>query len=151
MMRKLLWTIVWAAATAVALAAVVAGGLLLLDLPNKPTRPDLERILAQARTYEARIRRDEWGVPHIRGRRDVDVAYGLAYAHSEDDFPTIAEVVLAARGARAGVHGAAAAPGDYLVHLLGVWPAVRARYVTDLPADVRAVLQAYADGLNHYG
>jgi penicillin amidase/acyl-homoserine-lactone acylase len=151
MMRKLLWTIVWAAATAVALAAVVAGGLLLLDLPNKPARPDLERILAQARTYEARIRRDEWGVPHIRGRRDVDVAYGLAYAHSEDDFPTIAEVVLAARGARAGVHGAAAAPGDYLVHLLGVWPAVRARYVTDLPADVRAVLQAYADGLNHYG
>lgn len=150
MMRKLLRTIVWTVATVVALAALTAGVLLLLDLPSKPAKPDVEQLLAKAGAYDARIRRDEWGVPHIRGRRDVDVAYGLAYAHSEDDFPTIADVVFAARGTRAAVHGASAAPGDYLVHLLGVWPAVGARYTTDLPADVRAVLQAYADGLNHY-
>ena len=42
--------------------------------------------------YTARIERDEWGVPHIYGITDEDVAYGLAYAHAEDDFDTIFEI-----------------------------------------------------------
>ncbi|MEZ5969852.1 MAG: penicillin acylase family protein [Hyphomonas sp.] len=36
--------------------------------------------------YDAEIIRDEFGVPHIRGARDRDAAFGLAYAHAEDDF-----------------------------------------------------------------
>ncbi len=36
--------------------------------------------------YTAEILRDEWGVPHIHGQRDVDVAFGIAMAHAEDDF-----------------------------------------------------------------
>jgi acyl-homoserine-lactone acylase len=151
MMRKLLFTIVWVVVAVAALAATAAGGLWLLDRPNRIAEPDVDQLMSVAKTYDARIRRDEWGVPHIRGRRDVDVAFGLAFAHSEDDFPTIAEVVMAARGTRAAEHGASAAAGDYLVHLLGVWPAVEARYSSDLPAEVRAVLKAYADGLNYYG
>ena len=35
---------------------------------------------------ETEILRDSWGVPHIFGRTDADVAYGLAYAHAKDDF-----------------------------------------------------------------
>ncbi len=31
-------------------------------------------------------------------RRDADVAFGLAYAHAEDDFPTIQRALLSARG-----------------------------------------------------
>ena len=44
---------------------------------------------AQQKNYEVEIVRDQWGVPHIFGKTDADVAYGLAWAHAEDDFKAI--------------------------------------------------------------
>ena len=82
--------------------------------------------------YDVRILRDIWGVPHIFGQSDPDVAFGLAYAHAEDDFQTIEGTLLAARGKLASVYGPKAAPNDYMVHLLRVWDVVNARYETDL-------------------
>ena len=41
------------------------------------------------------IVRDAFGVPHIFGKTDADVAYGLAWAHAEDDFKTIQQGYLA--------------------------------------------------------
>jgi hypothetical protein len=35
------------------------------------------------------IARDSFGVPHIYGHTDADAAYGLAWAHCEDDFTSI--------------------------------------------------------------
>ncbi|HLP18742.1 MAG TPA: penicillin acylase family protein, partial [Chitinophagales bacterium] len=35
------------------------------------------------------IARDSFGVPHIYGHTDAEAAYGLAWAHSEDDFKGI--------------------------------------------------------------
>ena len=74
--------------------------------------------------YDVTIYRDIWGVPHIYGERDRDAAFGLAYAHAEDDFSTIQEVLLALRGELASVKGKEAAPVDYLVGLLRVWKIV---------------------------
>ena len=45
------------------------------------------------RDYRAEIIRDQFGVPHIYGKTDADVAYGLARVHSEDDFATLQDVV----------------------------------------------------------
>ena len=45
-------------------------------------------------SYNATITRDIWGVPHIHGDRDRDAAFGLAYAHAEDDIKNIAENIL---------------------------------------------------------
>ena len=42
--------------------------------------------------YDVEILRDTWGVPHIYGVTDKDVAFGFAFAHSEDDFKTIQDV-----------------------------------------------------------
>ena len=36
------------------------------------------------------IVRDDYGVPHIFAPTDAEVAYGLAWAHAEDDFKTTA-------------------------------------------------------------
>ena len=55
--------------------------------------------------YEGVIHRDKWGVPHIYGSTDEDVAYGLAFAHAEDDFDTIFEILLASRGISASING----------------------------------------------
>ena len=48
--------------------------------------------------FDVTIYRDRFGVPHIIGKKDKDTAYGLAYAHAEDDFETIQDMMLFARG-----------------------------------------------------
>ncbi len=101
------------------------------------------------RSYDVEIVRDAYGVPHINGKTDADVAYGLAYAHSEDDFGVLQEVVAMTRGRAGALLGSDGAPIDYVEQLLGVRATV-ARDYDRIPADVRAVMDAYAAGLNHY-
>ena len=138
---------------AAALAALVLIGLtavITADRLSQPTAPARATLIAQAAHYHARIQRDHYGVPHISGPTDSDVAFGLAFAHCEDDFATIQGAALTARGQLAGVEGAKGAVTDYLVRLLKVHETVASQYDTALPADDRAVLKAYADGVNYY-
>src|SRR5262245_13543783 len=133
------------AATAIFLIVVIAN-----DRLHQPARPEPAVFIAKAKQYDVHIKRDTFGVPHVIGPRDADVAFGLAFAHSEDDFATLQQVALAARGQLAATEGPKAAVADYLVHLLRVWEPVNAKYDTGLPADVRQILEAYADGVNCY-
>jgi acyl-homoserine-lactone acylase len=136
-----------------ALAVLALVGLMAViarDRLNQPAAPARTALIAQAARYHARIQRDHFGVPHISGPTDPDVAFGLGFAHSEDDFTTIQNAALIARGQLASVEGAKAAVTDYLVLLLKVRETVASQYDTALPADARAVLKAYADGVNYY-
>jgi acyl-homoserine-lactone acylase len=101
------------------------------------------------RKYDVEIVRDEFGVPHINGETDADAAYGLAYAHSEDDFGTIEEVIAMTRGRYGAIAGADGAKVDYVLSLLGARETARKQY-GDLSPEVRKVLEGYAAGLNHY-
>ena len=100
--------------------------------------------------YNVTIYRDTWGVPHVFGEKDKDAAYGLAYAHAEDDFKTIQDIMLALKGRLALEYGKDAAPNDYMVQLLKIWEVVDSRYSKDISKEVRDICEAYADGLNHY-
>ena len=100
--------------------------------------------------YDVTIHRDIWGVPHIYGERDRDAAFGLAYAHAEDDFETIQDVLLALRGNLASVKGKESAAVDYLVGLLKVWKTIEQKYESELSDDIKYVCQGYADGINRY-
>lgn len=141
------WVLGASAALVLLVAGAVHAGLGLV--PLQPTG-DPAAIRTAAAQYDARIERDEFGVPHISGARDIDVAFGLGYAHSEDDFATLAEVVTGVRGRLAEIKGRDAATGDYLVRLLRVWEAVDARYENYIAPEVRAILDAYAAGVNLY-
>lgn len=110
---------------------------------------NLDELEAVNNNYDVVIRRDELGVPHIFGQTDADAAYGLGYAHAEDDFQTIQQAMVAARGKLGAAYGIDAAPNDYMVQLLRIWDVVDAKYDT-IPADVQAIMQGYADGLNYY-
>ena len=129
--------------------SLLAGSFGCASLPETPPL-DLETWREAAAERDVRILRDEFGVPHIYGTTDADVSFGLAYAHSEDDFETIQKVVLSVRGRLAAVDGLDAAPFDYLVHVFGFIDDVEARYATDVPPDVRAIAEAYAEGMNLY-
>jgi acyl-homoserine-lactone acylase len=137
-----------AALLLIVILAVTA--VIIHDRANQPAAPDRAVLIAAASNYHARIQRDHYGVPHISGPTDPDVAFGLGFAHSEDDFATIQEAALTNRGELASVAGAKGAVTDYLVRLLKVHDTVASQYETVLTPDVRAVMQAYADGVNYY-
>ncbi|HEU0043065.1 MAG TPA: penicillin acylase family protein [Sphingomonas sp.] len=102
-----------------------------------------------ARKYDSVIARDRFGVPHIFGRTDPDTAYGIGYAHAEDDFDTLQEVLAMTRGRLGAISGQEGAKTDYVVHLLGARATIDRDYMAQ-PADVRALLDGYASGLNAY-
>ena len=135
-MRKFLWA-------SLALVGVVAGAGALWE-PLAATGYDMPK-----RSYDVEIVRDEFGVPHINGKTDADTAYGLAFAHSEDDFATIQDVVAMTRGRYGALAGSDGAKVDYVMHLLGVRETAETRYM-ELSPEVRAVAEAYAAGVNHY-
>jgi len=100
--------------------------------------------------YDVRILRDCWGVPHVYGKKDTDVAFGLAYAHAQDDFKTMQLIMAAVDGRLASVLGRKGAGNDFLVHLIRLWDTVNAKYGTDLSPETRALCEAYAEGINYY-
>jgi penicillin amidase/acyl-homoserine-lactone acylase len=96
------------------------------------------------------IVRDTWGVPHIRGKTDADVAFGLAYAHAEDDWPIIQGTIIAAKGRLAELNGKEGALNDFFIKLLKVREFVDEKYETDLSPDFQRICEAYAAGLTYY-
>lgn len=100
-------------------------------------------------SYRAEIIRDEFGVPHIYGKTDADVAFGVAMAHAEDDFFTLQDVVAMSRGRYGAIAGEDGAQIDYVYHLLDARGTAQ-RQFTRLPADTQALFNAYATGLNQF-
>jgi acyl-homoserine-lactone acylase len=135
-MRKFLWA-------SLALVGVVAGAGALWE-PLAATGYEMPK-----RSYDVEIVRDSYGVPHINGKTDADTAYGLAFAHAEDDFSTIQDVVAMTRGRYGALAGSDGAKVDYVMHLLGARETAEKRYM-ELSPSVRAVAEAYAAGVNHY-
>ena len=103
----------------------------------------------EQRHYRAEILRSEFGVPHIYGKTDADVAFGVAIAHAEDDFFTLQDVLAMARGRYGAIAGEEGAQIDYAYHLLDARGTAERNY-PELPEDTRALFNAYAAGLNQY-
>ena len=75
-------------------------------------------IYGQINVEQIDIYRDVYGVPHIYANSDKNAAYGLAWAHAEDDFETIQHTFLPSKGLM-GLHsGKEGVIMDYLVSFL---------------------------------
>jgi len=132
----------------VVLSTALALGIIAWTPAGAPY--DRDALLAKAGDYDVEIIRDRFGVPHIYGTSDADVAFGLGYVQAEDDWATVQTVLAATRGTLARYRGMAAAPTSYLVDLLGIWDLVEDGYETRVSPQSRAIAEAYADGLNLY-
>lgn len=133
----------WLTGAVILVAGVAAGAAFWEPLVADQVAPP------PTRSYDSRIVRDEFGVPHIFGKTDADTAYGLAYAHSEDDFATLQQVIAMTRGRTGAMLGADGAKMDYILGFLKARETVDRDY-DKIPADVRAMLEAYAAGLNRF-
>lgn len=171
MVRKIALWVGGVGAALVTLAIVFLNPVIIRDADFSP-------YLGEGKKYDVRILRDSFGVPHVYGKRDADVAFGLAYAHAEDDFATIQQSVLTSRGmlgqsssqaprlmnmiGRAlqigdlfDVEGGDPAVTDYLVQLLKIRERFDGQYEDNVARGLispatHEVLTAYASGFNLY-
>ncbi len=96
------------------------------------------------------IYRDNWGVPHIYGPTDGEVAYGLAWAHAEDDFSTIEETMLSGRGILAEAKGKDAAMLDFFIRFFEIPSTISLEWKSHISPEFQEVLYGYCAGLNAY-
>ena len=127
----------------VAIAALIA----LSGCANKFAMDD---YLTLGDKYQVVIERDHLGVPHVIGERDVDAAFGFAYAQAEDNWQIIHDTIPFYRGTNAAINGKDAATVDFLVQWLGIWETIDRDYETQLKPETRAWIGAFVDGINYY-
>jgi acyl-homoserine-lactone acylase len=116
-----------------------------------PAKPDkgVEKAKWAAEAARVEIVRDDWGIAHVHGKTDADAVFGAIYAQAEDDFPRIEANYLTALGRTAEAEGEGAIWQD-LRQRLWIDPAdLQAKY-RQSPAWLRALMDAWADGLNFY-
>lgn len=123
--------------------------LLALALPASaaPAPADLARW--QKHAANVTIIRDTWGIPHVFGQTDADTVFGLLYAQAEDDFNRVELNYVNALGRLAEIEGEKELYRDLRMKLFIDPVELRAKYAAS-PAWLRALMDAFADGLNFY-
>ena len=108
------------------------------------------QIDSQSYQYDVVVHRDFWGIPHIRGETDEDVAFGIGLSHAEDAYDDLVELMPLYRGQSALFNGLKGAETDYLVRLLRVHQNVEKIAKNQLSVKSLSMAQAYADGVNQF-
>ena len=123
------------------------GLLLVVGCKTAETNPEVEQWKAQAENVE--IIRDDFGVPHIYGKTDADVVFGLLYAQCEDDFNRVEQNYIWATGRLAEVEGEEALYSDLRAKLFMTEEQAKANYEKS-PEWLKTLCDAFADGINYY-
>lgn len=95
------------------------------------------------------ITRDDWGIAHVEGKTDADAVFGMIYAQAEDDFNRVETNYLVNLGRLAEAEGESAIWQDLRQRLFLDHDTLKADYAKS-PAWLKALMTAWADGLNHY-
>ena len=103
----------------------------------------------QQRARNVTITRDDWGIAHVHGKTDADAVFGMIYAQAEDDFNRVETNYLNSIGRAAETEGESAIWRDLRMKIF-IDPAdMKAKYESS-PAWLKALMDAWADGLNFY-
>lgn len=126
-----------------AVAALAAGfGYLRASLPQLDGEAALAGLAAPVT-----VLRDARGAPTVRAQDRADLARATGYLHAQDRFFQMDLLRRSAAGELAELVGAAALPMDRQARLHGL-RRVAARVLEREPAQRRALVQAYAQGVN---
>lgn len=95
------------------------------------------------------IYRDTYGVPHVYGKTDESVVFGLMYAQAEDNFWQLEEDHINKLGRAAEIYGQSRIAGDLMARLFETSKRAQDKYKS-LSSQMRALCDAYAAGINYY-
>ncbi len=117
---------------------------------GRPPAPDNSELATWKRRAEGvTIIRDDWGIPHIYGKTDADVVFGLMYAQAEDDFNRVETNFINSQGRLAEAEGEKEIWRDLRMKLFIDPSDLKAKYEQS-PAWLKALMESWADGLNFY-
>jgi len=127
---------------------VVCFALVCASCASQPSR---ETTAAdwEHRAQGITITRDDWGIAHVRGKTDADAVFGMIYAQAEDDFNRVEQNFLLSMGRLAESDGEKEIYRDLRMKLFVDPDDFKAKYAAS-PESLKALMNAWADGLNYY-
>jgi penicillin amidase len=136
--------LIGAAATGVA-ATTAAGAW--YQLFRRPLPRTSGTVRVEGLDREVEVKRDRWGVPHIRAESLHDVWFAEGFCHGQDRLWQLELYRRAASGTIAELAGEAALPSDRFVRTLGLrrWAE---RELAELDPGLQAHVEAYCAGVN---
>jgi penicillin G amidase len=121
-----------------------------IDLNSRECLPDLDSAAVVAGLSGlVDLRRDNWGIPHIRAASHLDAFAGLGFAHAQDRLWQMEALLRRGTGRYSEWVGKSAVAGDVLARQLDTAGASRRDFAL-LNAETKAMLEAYARGVNAF-
>lgn len=105
-------------------------------------------MLPARASSEVRIVRDQFGVPHVYGATAEDVSYGAGYALASDRLWQMHVFRLIGKGRLSELLGPVVIDIDREIRFFTYTAGERAARYATYPADIRANLEAFRDGIN---
>src|ERR1700722_4554539 len=127
---------------AILFTAALVTGLLWLSLPPRQQQARIPGL-----TGPVDIGFDGDGIPRIHATNELDAAAALGFVHARDRMFQMDLMRRAASGRLSEIAGPATLPYDRMIRTLGLRQSAIASYAA-LPAETRAILEAYARGVN---
>ena len=129
------------------LALILLAAVSISSASQSPAKNDVAAWEKRAQTIT--IIRDDWGIPHIYGKTDADVVFGMIYAQAEDDFNRVETNYLNSIGRLAEAEGEGQIYSDLRMKLFINPDDMKGQY-EKAPAWLKSLMNAWADGLNYY-
>jgi len=126
---------------------VLAGGLALLIRQAWPQTTGEVSLPGLHAPVE--VLRDEWGIPHIYAQDEHDLFLAQGYVHAQERFWQMDFWRHIGAGRLSEMFGESQIETDAFIRTLG-WPRLAEQEWQGFDEETRAVLQAYADGVNAY-
>jgi penicillin amidase len=147
-MKSRLWKYLRRAVLVLAILLVIAG-LVFYGLVRRAW-PEVDgRLAVPGLSAPVEVVRVEPGVPHIYARNPHDLFFAQGYVHAQDRLWQMEFNRTVGAGRLSSLFGEGALPIDKVMYVLGLKRAA-AKDWQILSPDTRAVLTAYADGVNAY-
>jgi penicillin amidase len=147
-MRKLLGKILAIIGVLILLVAILAAGggyfVIRRSFPTINGTIKVTGLQSQVEVY-----RDSWGVPHVYASSPHDLFFAQGYVHAQDRFWQMEFWRRIGSGRLSEILGESALANDRFIRTLG-WHRTAAQELEQLDDEMRAVLEAYAEGVNAY-
>jgi acyl-homoserine lactone acylase PvdQ len=114
---------------------------------QKFSKSEIQRYQTEAKSVT--IIRDNYGVPHIYGKTDAAVVFGLMYAQCEENFKGIEHNYLYQLGKQSEADGEGNLYTDVQLQLIADSADAIKDYQTSAPW-FKKLMDAFADGINYY-
>ncbi|MDZ8188816.1 MAG: penicillin acylase family protein [Nostoc sp. ChiSLP02] len=128
-------------------------GLLLMGLASNIVRQSFPQengtIQLPGLKAEVTVERDKWGIPHIWAANSHDLFMAQGYIHAQDRFWQMDFWRHIGSGRLSEMFGSSQVETDKYLRTMG-WARVAQQEIPQINAQMKAYLQAYADGVNAY-